>query len=370
MAKSIVFLGGRGLNSNYGGVENAIREIVVEMSKKPVDIKVYGVTGDIDQEFTPADNVKSVTIPNGIYKKLGQHGYILFCVLHILLTSRPAVVVIFASGPCIFTPVFRLSGIKVITSLRAIDSARDKWGPLSRNILQLGEYCSWKFANHFTANSKAMVLHFKEKRSDINFIPNGAKGVTTADSERIYSLGLKENNYFLFAARLDPVKRLHILLAAHAKLAESEKLPLIIAGGHVKDKAYEAELKKYASDKVIFLGHLNSEQLDPLMYHCRAFVQPSILEGMSNSLLTAMATSKAIIAADIPENRDVVKLEDALYQKDNTFALYAKLNKCSLDIHYCDQLGRKLNDISKSEFSWNKTSNKFYSLINECINER
>jgi glycosyltransferase involved in cell wall biosynthesis len=362
-SKSVIFLGGRGLFSNYGGVENAIREIVTEMSFKPINIKVYGVKGDADNSFQKPTNIISIDIPNYIYRFLGQHGYILFCVFHILMTSRPSVVVIFASGPCIFTPIFRLSGIKVITSLRAIDSARDKWGFVSRIILQSGEYCAWKYSNVFTVNSKAMIDYYINNRSDVHFIPNGAKVISSTDRGVLMKFHLVENKYFLFAARLDPVKRLHILLDAHSKFDEKDKIPLVIAGGHVKDKAYEAQLKAYSCDNVLFLGHLNSNQLDPLIKCCRAFILPSILEGMSNSLLSAMATSKAVLAADVPENRDVVMLEEGLFEKDNVEELYQKLTKLTKNVEYCKKSGEALNKILKSEYCWSSTANKFYNLI-------
>jgi len=361
--KNVVFLGGRGIYSNYGGVENAIREISLEMSSKPIIINVYGVKGEDDNTFKKPENINSINIPNIIYKFFGQHGFILYCVLHILLTSRPTVVIIFASGPCLFTPIFRIFGIKVITSLRAIDSARDKWGLISRNILKLGEFFAWKYSNIFTVNSKAMFNYFSPKRSEVNFIPNGAKRISPDFSTELSQYGLINKKYFLFAARLDPVKRLHILLEAHSKINECEKIPLVVAGGNVKDKKYEEHLKTYSNDNVLFLGHLNSRQLEPLMKHCRAFILPSILEGMSNSLLSAMASSKAILAADIPENRDVVKLEEVLFQRDNADELKNKLEKFISDDEYCNIIGQKLYEISKKEYSWKTTAEKFYSLI-------
>ena len=252
-----------------------------------------------------------------------------------------------------------------MTSLRAIDSDRDKWGVISRSVLQLGELFAWKYANFFTVNSHAMVDHYHAYREDVRFIPNGAKEISAENITDISEYGLSRNNYFLFASRLDPVKRLHILLEAYSKLAEQDRIPLVIAGGHVKDQKYEAELKAYSCDNVLFLGHLNSDHLAPLMKHCRAFILPSILEGMSNSLLSAMASSKAVLAADIPENRDVVFFEEVLFEKDNVEALYQKLKKFSRDDNYCKTIGLSLHKISDNKYSWLSTANKFYNLIED-----
>ncbi|MFT5814055.1 MAG: glycosyltransferase involved in cell wall biosynthesis, partial [Psychroserpens sp.] len=256
----------------------------------------------------------------------------------------------------------RLGGIKVITSLRAVDSARDKWGKVSQKTLQIGEYCSWRFSNAFTVNSKEMAEIYAPYRSDVKFIPNGAKGIETKGEGRLNELGLTNNGYFLFAARLDPVKRLHILLEAHTKLPEKSRLPLVVAGGHVKDQGYEQQLIAMASSDVIFLGHLSKNDLDPLMAHCRAFILPSVLEGMSNSILSAMAAGKPVLAADVPANSDLLGYEDALFTADNCKKLKDKLVLLSNNEEFCLTLGDKLKERAKAEFSWTATSEKFYQL--------
>ena len=244
------FIGGRGIYSNYGGVENATREITLELAKKNLNIAVYGVEGENENTIKLPLNLRDICCPSWIYKKLGQHGLILYCVLHALFISRPKVVYVFASGPCAFTPLLRVGGLKVVTSLRAIDSARDKWGKISRNILRFGEYCSWRFSNSFTVNSKEMLAYYHESRNDVVFIPNGSKVEKSEFNQMPEEIG--EQEFFLFAARFDPVKRLHLLLDAYSQL-DSDNMPLlVIAGGNAKDHAYEARLKSFESNKVIF----------------------------------------------------------------------------------------------------------------------
>jgi|GEM_PF-4607853 len=369
MKTDISFIGGRGVLSNYGGVENAIREITFELTKRNLKIDVYGVSDmDIEGKRLPV-NLNAVAIPKWIYKKFGQHGYILFCVLTVISIKRPRVVILFASGPSIFTPLLRLGGIKVITSLRAIDSSRDKWGKISRTILKLGEYCAWKFSNRFTVNSQEMVRVFKPKRHDVVYVPNGSKKAVLNDPEMLHRWGVESGNYFLFAARFDPVKRLHKLLEAHALLDDKTRIPLVVAGGHSKDPEYEKKIKTLANSKVRFTGHLSQDELEPLMYHCRAFILPSVLEGMSNSLLSAMASEKAVVAADVPENRDVIVGElDALFIADDVDDLAAKLEKLATDSDYCQDLGKRLRNVAITHYDWGNTANLFYRQAEPYLN--
>lgn len=360
---SIAFIGGRGLFSSYGGVENATREITKQLSKRDdLNVVVYGVEGELDESFIRRSNLKTVGIQRKIYQLFGQHGFIFACVFHAMFVLRPAAVILFASGPCIFAPLLRLAGIKVITSIRSMDSDRDKWGVISRTILKAGEYCAWKFANHFTANSKKIVESFRAKREDAQFIPNGCNALESRVSDSLEKYGVTHNNYLLFAARFDPVKRLHLLLEALSELPSEEKLPLIVAGGNSQCAEYEDKLKAYQSDNVIFVGHLSSSELAPLMANCRAFVLPSVLEGMSNSLLAAMANKKAIIAADIAENRDVVELDSALFKQDDLVMLQESIIRVSTDEAFCHELGEQLGSIAKEKYSWESTANKFYKL--------
>ncbi len=368
MTADIAFIGGRGLFSNYGGVENAIREITLQLAEKEIFIHVYGVNNEIDSIFELPQNVKRISIYSWIYQFLGQHGLIFSSVLLAIFRDRPRLVIVFASGPCIFTPVLRLGGLKVITSLRAIDSERDKWGVISRQILRLGEYCAWKFPHHFTVNSLDMVRLFKAKRNDVVYIANGAKAAIQENEHILKQLKIKPFQYFLFAARLDPVKRLDKLLEAHSLLPDTMRLPLIVAGGHVKDPEYEKTIQALANDQVFFTGHISQDQLNPLMHNCRAFILPSILEGMSNSLLSAMASKRAVLAADVPANRDVIKEEtDALFTADNINELSIKMLKLAAEPEYCADLGNRLHKVTKAHYSWEKTASQFYQLAKPLI---
>lgn len=365
----LAIIGGRGYHSSYGGVENAIRRISDSMvAQYSLNIIVYGTdsseAGEVQQVGA---RLRFVYAPRFSYRLFGQHGATLACVLHALFVSRPRVVLLFASGPSVFVPLFRLVGKPVITSLRAIDSARDKWGWVSRNILQAGEYFAWKYSTSFTANSLEMINVFGDKRPDALFIPNGSVKAQDGESAIMRKFGLQDKAYFLFAARLDPVKRLHLLLQAHASIAQEDRLPLVVAGGHSKSEKYQQELQQSAPSDVFFLGHISAQELDPLMTNCRAFLLPSVLEGMSNSLLSAMATGCAVLASDIPPNKDVLVNEEAMFPADDVSAMREGLLRLTQQPDFASQLGAKLQVHAQQTYSWQRTAGLFYSLIVEHL---
>lgn len=353
---------GRGYHSSYGGVENAIREITLEMSSSGLQLGVCGISDSPKACPDRPHNITLVNCPAWLYKHLGQHSATLYCMAKSLLRWRPRVMVVFASGPNITTPILKLFGVHVISSLRAVDSSRDKWGAVSRRILKVGEYCAWRYADRFTVNSQQMVELYAPRRPDVVFLPNGARAASEGVDRSIEEAGLTRNGYFLFAARLDPVKRLHLLLQAHANMPSEQRLPLVVAGGHSKCHQYVRSLTQQAHESVVFLGHIKQSQLAPLMRHCRAFILPSTLEGMSNSLLSAMAAGKAVLASDIPPNKDVLQDPDALFLKDDVASLSSGLVRLAKDERFAISLGERLRARAEKNHDWASTAAALLSM--------
>ena len=57
---------------------------------------------------------------------------------------------------------------------------------------------------------------------------------------------------------------------------------------------------------IIFVGHLDTRDLAQIMANAYLFVLPSMLEGMSNALLEAMALGRVSLVSDIPENLNTI----------------------------------------------------------------
>ncbi len=358
----IALVGGRGYRSNYGGVENAIRQLANEMVKLSVEpIWVPGrgecTTFSVETEGT----LRALSVPGWI-SCFGHSVTTLIGLLYLLMRVRPRVVYLFASGPCLLSIVSRAFGVRTIACLRAIDSARDGWHGINRWVLRSGEWAAVNMANHCTVNSLAMQRLFARRGRDTVYIPNG---ITPAGDRRpnlLAELSLKPDGYVFCAARLDPVKRLHILLQAHRQLPESCRLPLVIAGGHCKDASYELALKRDAGKDVHFLGHISQDEVQTLTQYCAVFVLPSILEGMSNSLLAALGAGRPVLCADVEENADVVNgFCHALFEADNVVALSEKLLALTQDNRRRRLLGARLKRIS-SQYDWGKSAEAFLRL--------
>jgi L-malate glycosyltransferase len=109
----------------------------------------------------------------------------------------------------------------------------------------------------------------------------------------------------IFTGRLHPQKNLPLLLEAWAKVVRQSEANLILVGpGNDRQRLIELAASLGISDRVQFVGAVDS----PAEYLRAAdiFVLPSVAEGMSNSLLEAMATALPCVVSGIGGNTDLV----------------------------------------------------------------
>jgi glycosyltransferase involved in cell wall biosynthesis len=362
----VAFVGGRGFHSNYGGVEHAMREITCRLARTAdFDVEVYG-QGD-GRWFTTkevAPGLISVSAPALVSRFSGNAILAFMNCLYALLVRRPQVLLLFASGPCLLAIIARIMRVPVIAALRGIDSQRDKWGVLSATALRLGEFSALRIADACTVNSLEMYRHFDGNKRGLIYIPNGATDANAGHDSVLASYGLQSDNYLLFAARLDPAKRLHTLLQAYRQLPSECRLPLVIAGGQCHSPEYQQQLDDLSCEGVQFIGHAGKDVLDPLMRHCAVFILPSIKEGMSNSLLTAMNRARCVLCANIDANADVVKHDPAaLFEPDDVDGLAARLKEYCSEPQRRRACGHAMRQIVIRNFNWDTTVEGYHDLI-------
>ena len=109
----------------------------------------------------------------------------------------------------------------------------------------------------------------------------------------------------VFTGRLHPQKNLDVLLDAWPRVARATRAHLILVGhGPERERLAERARTLGIADRVQFAGPL----ADPaeVLRAADVFVLPSVAEGMSNSLLEAMATALPCLASGIGGNTDLL----------------------------------------------------------------
>jgi glycosyltransferase involved in cell wall biosynthesis len=145
--------------------------------------------------------------------------------------------------------------------------------------------------------------------SKILTIPNGIVDQSlaiTAPLELRRRLGVSRKDLMILTmARLVPDKGLEYLIeaAAQLRLAAPHCKTVIAGDGPARLQLERLACKLDVSDRVTFLGH--RQDVDALLAACDIVALPSLREGLSISLLEAMAASKPIVASRIGSHLEV-----------------------------------------------------------------
>jgi glycosyltransferase involved in cell wall biosynthesis len=108
--------------------------------------------------------------------------------------------------------------------------------------------------------------------------------------------------------RLVPVKNYELLVRAFGRVAGSRRTPLrlvLVGDGPERAALARAAVAAGVDRTTAFLGH--REDVADLLVGFDVFVLPSISEGLSNTLLEAMAARVPVVASDVGGNREIVQ---------------------------------------------------------------
>jgi glycosyltransferase involved in cell wall biosynthesis len=137
-------------------------------------------------------------------------------------------------------------------------------------------------------------------------IPNGVDSEKYSPGRSIYKPRFQAKRLFVYLGRIATEKNVEALLKGwkYAEMGDGAKL--VIVG----DGPLTSSLEPFygESDGIIWLGAIADEQkrID-ILRSADAFVLPSLVEGLSLSLLEAMACGTAILATDAGADGEVLE---------------------------------------------------------------
>ena len=249
----------------------------------------------------------------------------------------------------------RLVGIPTVVQMHALLWKRAKWGPMSRAFLKLNDLTLKSFPSAVTCVSRIMQRHFEKVLDrEVTYIPNGVEPPRPKAPNLITSMGLKGNDYILFAARLVPEKGAHFLIEAFLRLDLS--LKLVVAGDNPFEKKYIRRLHEMAGDnsKILFPGYVSGDTFLELITNARLFVLPSEIEGMPVALLEAMSYGKCCVVSDIPENLEAMNGHGFVFRNKSVDDLARMLKVAVEDSDAAKAFGEQAGNYVMAEYSWDR----------------
>jgi glycosyltransferase involved in cell wall biosynthesis len=202
------------------------------------------------------------------------------------------------------------------------------------------------------------------------YIPNGVdtSRFKPADPEtkRIQraAKGIADRPTVLYVGRLVPEKRVDTLLAVWDQLrAEFPQAQLLIVGTGPEEKALRAQ----AGEGVQFIGRV--DDVPAWLQLGDIFVLPSISEGLSNSLLEAMAAGLPIIASAVGEAPHLITSDEDgwLIPPDDAPALTSALGSALRDLNRTQLIGRHNRERILNDFQLSTTADKLVELYQKVL---
>jgi glycosyltransferase involved in cell wall biosynthesis len=172
------------------------------------------------------------------------------------------------------------------------------------------------------------------------------------------ALGLDNSELFLFVGRLSPEKRIKEFVEAWAEVLSGESAPpkarLLIVGEGAERSALETAVRDLGLSGSVSLAGLKDDLL-PYYRAADVFILPSISEGLSNSMLEAMACGVSVMASRVGGAREAVTpgVSGCLFDPLNR----AELKEC-LRMHMSDRgLSVRMGEQAR------KTAVEKYSMV-------
>lgn len=185
------------------------------------------------------------------------------------------------------------------------------------------------------------------------------------------SLGLPADAKMVFwAGRLDPVKGLHLLIDAIRQLDDSHVHLCLAGDGPLRESLERQVVACGIARRVHFLGP--RQDVASLLKAADVFAFPSRTEGLPNALLEAMAAGCAIVATDVPGNRDLIEHDRTglLVPYNDTQALTQAIRRGLDDSVLAQRLRQGAAEAIDRHWRIDRTHDAYAGLYGEVLSNR
>ena len=358
----VAMIGHKVVPSRRGGIENVLTSLCPLLAESGVDVTCYNRSTDkVENEYIDMvdhNKYRGVTLKKAwTIEAKGISAMISSFTAAISATFAGFDVLHFhAEGPCAAMWIPKMFGKRCVATVHGLDWQREKWsGSFASKYIKFGEKVMVKCADEIIVLSESAKAYFKETYNrDTVLIHNGIDKPTIKQAEKITELyGLSNGDYICTVSRLTAEKGLHYLIEAYNNIKTDKKL--VIAGDTSDTDEYVAYIKQMAGDNpnIIFTGFISGDILKEIYSNAYIVAVPSDIEGMSISLLEALAYGNAVLCSDIPENTLVTEDKAINFKKSDVADLQNKLQNMCDDNLCVENLKHGVDDFILEKYNWN-----------------
>ena len=372
----VAMVGHKVIPSRRGGIENVLTSLCPLLVEKSVDVTCYNRTSDkVENEYigTVKDRkYKGVKLKNAwTINKKGLSAMIAsFTAAFSAAFGRFDIIHFHAEGPCAAMWIPKMFGKRCVATVHGLDWQREKWGKgFASKYIKFGERVMVKYADEIIVLSESAREYFKKTYNrDTVLIHNGIDRPVKKEAEEITKLyGISKGDYICIVSRLTAEKGVHYLIDAYNSIKTDKKL--VIAGDTSDTDEYVEMLKKKASGNpdIIFTGFITGNVLTEIYSNAYVVTLPSDIEGMSLSLLEALAYGNAVLCSDIPENTLVTEDKAMHFRKGSVEDLAEKMLMMCDNEEMVNNLKKGADEFILSKYNWNDVADSTYDLYKKVL---
>lgn len=221
----------------------------------------------------------------------------------------------------------------------------------------------WKKSKLVVSNSEGLKnLALKTSpNQNIKIIPNGV------DVKEFKPKDKKNKDLkILCVARLIKRKGLNYLISAIAELKEY-KISLKIIGSGVEKNNLLNQIKELKiKDKVSLIDYIKHDDLPKYYSNSDIFVLPSLNEGMSNTILEAIASGLPIITTNTGGSKELIKGNGIIIKKRNKKDIREAILKLYKDKKLRVKMSKKSRNLAL-KLDWKKVAEEYYNYYKKCV---
>ena len=372
----VAMIGHKVIPSRRGGIENVLTSLCPILVEKGASVTCYNRSSDkVENEYvgTVTDNqYKGVALKTAwTIRQRGLSAMVASFTAAICAAFGKFNVVHFhAEGPCAAMWIPKLFGKRCVATVHGLDWQREKWGKgFASKYIKFGERVMVKYADEIIVLSESARDYFRETygRKTV-LIHNGIERPVKKDADRITKLyNLTKDGYICIVSRLTAEKGVHYLIDAYNRIQTDKKL--VIAGDTSDTDDYVAMLKEKAAGNpnIIFTGFISGDVLTEVYSNAYAVTLPSDIEGMSLSLLEALAYGNAVLCSDIPENTLVTEDKALHFKKSDVADLAEKLQTMCNREELVQELKKDAAEYILSKYNWQDVAGATYALYENVL---
>ena len=309
---TIAVLGNRGIPPRYGGFDSVAWCLARYLPNHGIRLYVFSESTYRKRKPSGLSSVRIVYLP--VLEKFRIVSEVFYDAVGLIwagLRRDVQVVYLLGYSASPFCIIPRLLGKKVAINVDGLEWKRRKFGKSVRLALRVLERISHYSSDYLVFDNKE-IQRFHESRYGTHpsfYMPHCIEEFDVSHQAR---------NYYLVVARFEPENNIDVIIDGFQKSGSDNELWLV---GSSNSHEYNRKLiSMTTSPRVKFLGPIYGEKIGEIRRDCLAYIHGHEVGGTNPSLLEALSHGNAVLAINVPFNREVADKAGLYFDDAETLA--------------------------------------------------